>query len=510
MKKIFKVILWIVGIIVGLPVLMILGLYIYAKFTNPVKVDPSGYHWKTGMSEAEIEKAALDLIGQMTVEDKVDQLTGRKGNLTRLMLIRMFEKKLGHVYAGANKRLDIPPISFSDGSRGITTARGTCFPCGMARAATWDTDLERQVGDIMGREARSAGANYYGGLCINLLRHPSWGRAQETFGEDPWLTGEMALATMQGIQYNNVMDCAKHYALNSIENSRNFVNVKADERILHEVYLPHLKKCADNGLASIMSAYNKVNGEYCGHNHTLLTTIPRDEWGWKGFISSDFVAGIYDGEKAANAGMDVEMPVPEDYGEKLIALIESGKMARILFGETNPSGKLPFTVAMRQEDYPYFNNTDSVIDYGYYHGYKLFDKKGIKPAYHFGYGLSYTTFCFDSLRILTPEITAADTLKISVMVENTGQVAGKEVVQVYIGFGNSQLDRPMKLLRGFKKIRLEPGGKETVCFQIPAIDLAYYHPGSKSWQVEEMTCQVYAGSSSAAADLLEGEFKVKQ
>jgi beta-glucosidase len=157
------------------------------------------------MNDAEIEKAALDLIGQMTVEEKVGQLTGNKGNLTRFLLIRLMEKKLGHVYAGGNKRLDIPPISFSDGSRGITVARGTCFPAGIARAATWNVDLERQVGDAIGREARSAGANYYGGLCINILRHPSNGRAQESFGEDPWLVGEMALATMEGVQQNNVM-----------------------------------------------------------------------------------------------------------------------------------------------------------------------------------------------------------------------------------------------------------------------------------------------------------------
>ena len=727
MKKVFKISLWILGIIIGLPLILILSLYLYSKVTNNVDVNPSAYHWKQGMSDAEIEKTALDLIAQMTVEEKVGQLTGNKGNLTRMMLIRMMEKKLGHVYAGGNKRLDIPPISFSDGSRGITVARGTCFPAGIARAATWNVDLERQVGDVMGKEARSAGANYYGGLCINLLRHPSNGRAQESFGEDPWLVGEMALATMEGVQKNNVMACAKHYALNSIENSRNYLNVRVDERTLHEVYLPHFKKCADNGLASLMSAYNKVNGEYCGHNRYLLTTIPREDWGWKGFISSDFLLGIYDGEKAANAGMDIEMPIPEDYGEKLIKLIENGKvpmeqidnmllrviktklyyitrkdpveyskdligtaahvklaqataeesmvllknegdvlpfhkssikslavigtlageeitgdinyhvnsktiispleglrnllgkeinvkycsgedleeaktiarqsdallivagfksveegehinigklkrggdrldlrlkerdlvlinalaglnpntvvsivtgsaviiedwkdripavliswysgmeggntLARIIFGEANPSGKLPFTVAVKQEDYPYFNNTDSVIDYGYYHGYTLFDKKGITPAYPFGFGMSYTTFGFDSLRVITPEITAIDSLKVSVNVTNTGKVPGKEVVQVYVGFGNSKLDRPVKLLRGFKKISLEPGEVQTVHFNIPVKDLAYYNPTLKEWDVEEMTYEVYAGSSSAKADLLEGVMQVNK
>jgi beta-glucosidase len=208
----------------------------------------------------------------------------------------------------------------------------------------------------------------------------------------------------------------------------------------------------------------------------------------------------------------------EDWKEKIPAVLmswysgmEGGTaLARILFGEANPSGKLPFTIAMRQDDYPYFNNTDSVIDYGYYHGYTLFDKKGIRPAYPFGFGMSYTAFRFDNLQVITPEISVTDTLLVSVRVTNSGKLAGKEVAQLYIGFGNSGLDRPVKLLRGFKKILLEPGEEQKVQFNIPASDLRYYNPESKAWEVEEMSCQVYVGSSSATSELLEGSFAIEK
>ena len=143
-------------------------------------------------------------------------------------------------------------------------------------------------------EMRANKTNYAATPCINLLRHPGWGRAQETYGEDPWLLGEFGLAAVEGIQSHNVMACPKHFALNSLENSRWVLNVEVDERTLREVYLPHFKKVIKEGNpASIMSAYNKVNGEYCGSNKMLLTDILREDWGFKGFISTDWMYGLY-------------------------------------------------------------------------------------------------------------------------------------------------------------------------------------------------------------------------
>ena len=100
-----------------------------------------------------------------------------------------------------------------------------------------------------------------------MLRHPAWGRAQETFGEDPFHLGEMGAALVRGAQ-RHVMACVKHFACNSIENSRMKVDVQVSERTLREMYLPQFKRCIDEGAAAVMSAYNKVNGEYCGHNAT--------------------------------------------------------------------------------------------------------------------------------------------------------------------------------------------------------------------------------------------------
>jgi beta-glucosidase len=148
----------------------------------------------------------------------------------------------------------------------------TCFPVSMACGASWDVALEERIGDAIGVEARSQGASFFGGVGINLLRHPAWGRAQETYGEDPYHLGEMGAALVRGVQ-RHIMACAKHYALNRMENARFKVDVRVEERTLHEIYLPHFKRCVDQGVAAIMSAYNKVRDEHCGHHTYLLRKI---------------------------------------------------------------------------------------------------------------------------------------------------------------------------------------------------------------------------------------------
>lgn len=140
-----------------------------------------------------------------------------------------------------------------------------------------------------------------------------WGRAQETYGEDPCLLGKMGVALTRAMQDNGIIACPKHFALNSIEDLRFSVDAKADERTLHEVYLPHFKKCVDAGAMSIMGAYNKVNGTYCCENKALLTDILRDKWGFDGFTISDFFFGIYDAARSVKAGLDIEMPYTFKY-----------------------------------------------------------------------------------------------------------------------------------------------------------------------------------------------------
>ena len=182
---------------------------------------------------------------------------------------------------------------------------------------------KQRVGDVIGREVRAQGGNFFGGVCINLPRHPAWGRAQETYGDDPHHLGEMGAALVRGVQ-RWTMACAKHYTLNSIENARFTVDVTVDEAVLHDVYLPHFKRAADEGVAAIMGAYNSVNGEWCGQNTYLLTTVLRDLWSWEGVTVTDFIWGIRDGAEALNAGMDLEEPLRQQRAQHLRGQIADG------------------------------------------------------------------------------------------------------------------------------------------------------------------------------------------
>ncbi len=161
--------------------------------------------------------------------------------------------------AAAVDRLGVPGFEFSDGPRGVVIGPATAFPVSMARGATWDTDLEERIGEAIGTELRAVGATLYGGVCVNVLRHPAWGRAQETYGEDPFHVGELGAALTRGVQ-RHAMACVKHFACNSMENARFTVDVSVDEAALHEVFLPHFRRVVDEGVACVMSAYNAVNG----------------------------------------------------------------------------------------------------------------------------------------------------------------------------------------------------------------------------------------------------------
>ena len=223
-------------------------------------------------------------------------------------------------------RLGIPGFHFSDGPRGVVIGPATAFPVSMARGASFDIDLEERIGDVIGQELRAVGATLYGGVCVNLLRHPAWGRAQETYGEDPHHVGEMGAALTRGAQ-RHVMATVKHFALNSMENARFRVDVTIDERTLHEVYLPHFKRIIDEGVACVMSAYNSVNGDFCGDNEALLTDILRDEWDFDGFVVSDWIFGLRDGVKSVRAGLDVEMPYRMMRHAPIVEAVATGELS---------------------------------------------------------------------------------------------------------------------------------------------------------------------------------------
>jgi beta-glucosidase len=273
---------------------------------------------------APLEKRVEDLLGRMTLEEKVEQMHGSG-----------FPADSRGLYpTPANDRLGIPGFTMVDGPRGVSAATGfaTTFPVGSARGATFDPDLERQVGRAMGEEARARQANVLLAPTINLLRQPQWGRAQETYGEDTTHVGIMGAAFIQGVQ-ENVVASAKHFALNTIEDTRFKVNVTADERTLREIYLPHFKRAVDAGVGSVMSAYNKVNGEYCSENHHLLTDVLRDDWKFDGLVESDWLLAVYSTAPSANAGLDIEMPLAKFYGAPLVDAVNAGDVPQAVIDD---------------------------------------------------------------------------------------------------------------------------------------------------------------------------------
>ncbi len=675
------------------------------------------------MTESDISATIEAVLSEATLEEKVGMMSGA-GFFKAYMEDNKVWGSRPYRAGGGIERLCIEPFYFTDGPRGVARGQSTCFPCSMARGATFDPDLERRIGEIMGMEARAQGCTLSGAVCFNLLRHPAWGRAQETYGEDSFHLGEMGAALAVGIQTHNVAATVKHFALNSMENARFKVDVQIDERALHEVYLPHFKRAIDAGCATVMSAYNKMNGEYCGQHRELLTEILRGEWGFDGFVHSDWVMGVYD-VKGAAAGLDVENPEPRVFGAALIAAVESGAiapevidtaasrilrvyyrfacaddplpeyglelvaspthikvaleaaeksavllknegvlpldlqrigklavlgklavaenvgdngsskvrppyivtalegltrmvgadrvitadeddlaaararadeadavvvvvgntavdegefipgdialgadvpdelrgqaraqtiggdrdslglradqialieaavgsgkpmivvivsgsaimveewhdkagailqtfysgieggtaLARLLFGEISPSGKLPFTVAKSAGDYPDFDKNADSITYDMWHGYSLFDRDSKTPRYAFGHGLSYAEFSYSGLAARVND----DHIACQVTVTNNGQIDADEVVQAYVSFPGVDAERQAKLLKGFKRITVAAGATMTVNIDIGLETLKWRDPATHSWRLEKGEYSVHVGGAS--------------
>jgi beta-glucosidase len=674
-----------------------------------------------------------EMLATATLEEKVAMMSGR-GFFAALAEDGGVWGARPYRAGGGLESAGIEPLFFTDGPRGVVRGQSTCFPCSMARGASFDVDLERRIGEAMGIEARAQGCTLSGAVCINLLRHPAWGRAQETYGEDPHHLGRMGAALGTGIQAHGVIATVKHFALNSMENARFTIDIRVDERSLHEIYLPHFKHCLDAGIGSVMSAYNKLNGEYCGQNRQLLTDILRSEWGFTGFVHSDWVLGVYQPYGAA-AGLDVENPEPIVFGERLrkavdegtiepqvidlacrrilstqarivdrelplatydealvaspahralaleaaeksavllenngvlpldrtkvrrlavlgrlaalentgdngssrvrapdivtaleglrrflgadavvagdegnlaaaadaassadvvvvvagytaeeegefipgdlalgqagsehaipevlkearknapprptsiggdrldlglpedqVALIRAaagtGKpvivvlvagsavlveewreevgailqtfysgmeggtaLANLLFGVISPSGKLPFTVARRAEDYPFFDRDAKVITYDYWHGYAKLERDGVEPRYAFGHGLSYTRFTYRALHVQRQ----SGRLAVSVAVRNDGEVAASEVIQLFVSAPAAVQPRWPKMLKAFARISLAPGETKIVDLEVPLDELQWRNPQTHQWLLEHGEYVVHVGSSS--------------
>ena len=226
----------------------------------------------------------------------------------------------------------VPQLKMSDGpnwvrgeGHGGSGTPGVVVPAGITLGATWDPGLVGEVGSLIGTETLRKGAHIVLGPTVNLHRTPLGGRTFECYSEDPELTGALAVAYVRGVQSHDVAVTVKHFAANDTETERMTVDVDVDERTLRELYLRPFERTVTEAHAwGIMSAYNRLDGEFCAHNRRLLTDILRDEWGFDGFVVSDWY-GVHDAVGAANAGLSLEMPGPvRIYGRKLVAAVERG------------------------------------------------------------------------------------------------------------------------------------------------------------------------------------------
>lgn len=281
----------------------------------------------------DLAAVAKELYGQLTDAERLGLLDGDTPFWEGMREMVLEGYVTTPVPMGAVPRLGIPGVQFVDGPRGVCVGHSTAFPVSMSRGATWDAELEERVGTAIGLEGRAQGGTLFAGVCINLPRHPSWGRAQETYGEDPVILGEMGAALVRGVQ-RNLMACAKHYATNSMENARFSVDVTIDEATLHEHFLPHFRRVVDEGVVSIMSAYNSVNGEWAGQNRHLLTDVLRGDWQFEGFVMSDFIWGLRDPIASLAAGEDIEAPFAQ---QRAVALADALADGRASWGDVEVS-----------------------------------------------------------------------------------------------------------------------------------------------------------------------------
>jgi beta-glucosidase len=229
------------------------------------------------------------------------------------------------------ERLGIARLKFTDGpsgarGEGITDGVSNCFPAGINLGSTWDNSLVTEVGNAIAMDAKEKGAHVLLGPTINISRSPLAGRHFECFTEDPYLSGSLAVAYINGVQSQGLSACPKHFVCNDSEYDRHRVSVEVDERALHEVYLlPFEMAVREAAPLVVMSAYNQINGTYASSHSTLLREVLKKQWGFNGIVVSDWGAAL---ETVNNAvgGLDLEMPGPAQvWGTHLISAIERGE-----------------------------------------------------------------------------------------------------------------------------------------------------------------------------------------
>ena len=251
-------------------------------------------------AQTDVDANVNAILSRMTLGEKISMLSGT-GFASRPVA-----------------RLGIPSLNMTDGPVGVRWEQSTAFPASIAMGATWNPPLIRRLGEALAVEARAKGRNMLLGPCININRVPVGGRSFESFGEDPFLMARMAVEYIRGVQSRHVIATAKHYAANNQEFERTTIDEAVDTRTLNEIYFPAFRAAVQEaGVLAVMSAYNKLNGYWCSENPWLLTDVLKKEWGFRGFVVSDWGA-VHSTVPTANAGLDIEMPHGDFLNDSLL------------------------------------------------------------------------------------------------------------------------------------------------------------------------------------------------
>ncbi|MDZ7264574.1 MAG: glycoside hydrolase family 3 C-terminal domain-containing protein [candidate division KSB1 bacterium] len=312
-----------------------------------------------------IDQRVTDLLQRMTLEEKIGQLQCMISEVEKTGLIEKGLGGLGCILRpfaaaeAANKmnrlqklaleksRLGIPILMHDEALHGLVGNAATAFPQAIGLAATWDTELMAQVATAIARETKSRGIRQVLSPVVNIARDVRWGRVEESYGEDPFLTARMGVAFCKSFEQEGVITTPKHYAANVGDGGRDSNPIHFSERLMREIYLPAFKACFQEGNAtSVMAAYNSYDGTPCSSNRWLLTDVLRGEWGFQGFVVSDYgsVAGILDlhrtaadkletAKQAVEAGMDVELPNIYIFGEPLLEAVKKGLIAEAIIDQ---------------------------------------------------------------------------------------------------------------------------------------------------------------------------------
>jgi beta-glucosidase len=641
------------------------------------------------------EQRADALLAAMTQSEKIAMVHGAGGPY------------VGNI--PSNSRLGIPALNLQDGPAGVAdgVSNVTAFPAPVGIAASWDAALARQCGAMLGQEERGKGVHVLLAPMMNIARVSQAGRNFEGFGEDPYLSGVMAAADVQGMQSQGVIATAKHFVCNDQETDRNHVSSDVDERTLQEVYYPPFRACVRAGAGAAMGSYNRVNGRFACE-FEALNAVLRKLWGFDGWVMSDWGAvfstvagadngldmdmytgpfgsspltaaiqagnvpsseldgmvhrilsamfrfGVFDNPPTGNlnstvtsaahtqfsrdaaaqgvvllkdnngllplnlatvhsiavigsaangapistgcgsagvklpynvtplvgisnragAGVTIRynqgdggnipqavalaqtsdvaivcvgqqtcegsdrssLSLPNDQDALVNAVVaansntivviyssaatlmpwsgqaaaelaawypgqENGNaLAQVLFGDVNPSGKLPVTFPATASQVPastpsQFPGLRGHVAYSeqLLEGYRWYDANNVSPIFAFGHGLSYTTFGYSNLTVST--VSSSGQVQVRFDLANTGSRAGAEVAQLYVGFP-SGTGEPPKLLKGFKKVSLQPGQTQSVSFDLDWEDLANWDAITRGWLVTPGVFQVKVGSSS--------------